>query len=94
VAEALDRDDIVGQAFNIAAGAPATVIEIVRAIADLMGGKLPQPRLLGVARDEIREQRLSTDKVRRIVGWTSKVGLTEGLRDTIGWYRSYLGDES
>jgi CDP-glucose 4,6-dehydratase len=93
-AEALDRADVVGQAFNIAAGTRATVIEIVHAIADLMGGELPEPRVLGVAHDEIREQRLSTDKVQRVIGWVPKVGLTEGLRDTIAWYRSYLGASS
>jgi CDP-glucose 4,6-dehydratase len=91
VAEALDRPDVAGQAFNIAAGHDATVLDIVRMIRELIGGKLPEPRILNVAKGEIREQRLDTTKVRRVVGWTPRVSLRDGLRDTIAWYRSYLG---
>ncbi len=91
VAEALDRPDVAGHAFNVAAGQDATVLEIVRTIRELMGGKLPEPRILNVTKGEIREQRLDTTKVRRVVGWTPRVTLRDGLRDTIAWYRSYLG---
>jgi CDP-glucose 4,6-dehydratase len=91
VAEALNRPDVAGQAFNVAAGHDATVLDIVRTIRELMGGNLPEPRILNVTKGEIREQRLDTAKVRRVVGWTPRVGLRDGLRDTIAWYRSYLG---
>ena len=90
-AEALDRPEVRGHAFNVAAGEDATVLEVVRAIAALIGGRLPEPRILDVSRGEIREQRLDTAKVRRVLGWTPRVGLKDGLRDTIAWYRSYLG---
>jgi CDP-glucose 4,6-dehydratase len=91
IAEALDRPEVAGQAFNVAAGQDATVLEVVRTIRELIGGRLPEPRILNVAKGEIREQRLDTTKVRRLVGWSPRVGLRDGLRDTIAWYRSYLG---
>ena len=91
VAEALDRPEVRGHAFNVAAGEDATVLDVVRAIRELIGGRLPEPRILDVSRGEIREQRLDTAKVRRVLGWTPRVGLKDGLRDTIAWYRSYLG---
>jgi nucleoside-diphosphate-sugar epimerase len=59
-----------------------------------MGGRLPEPRILNVAKGEIREQRLDTTKVRRVLGWSPRVGLRDGLRDTIAWYRAYLGASS
>ncbi len=90
VAEALDRSEVVGQAFNIASGSQVSVIEIVETIAELMGGGLPQPRILNVATHEIREQRLSTERARRVVGWTPKFSLRDGLRQSIAWYRAYL----
>jgi CDP-glucose 4,6-dehydratase len=94
VAEALDRPEVTGQAFNVAAGQDATVLDVVGVIRELMGGRLPEPRILNVAKGEIREQRLDTTKVRRVLGWSPRVGLRDGLRDTIAWYRAYLGASS
>jgi CDP-glucose 4,6-dehydratase len=91
VAEALDRPEVSGQAFNFASGAQVSVLEMVKAIAKLMGGRLPEPRVLNVAKNEIREQRLSTEKAKRVLGWKPRVSLDDGLRSTIEWYRSFLG---
>jgi CDP-glucose 4,6-dehydratase len=91
VAEALDRPQVTGEAFNFASGAQVSVLHMVRAIATLIGGGLPEPRVLNVAKNEIKEQRLSTEKARRVLGWNARVSLEDGLRSTIEWYRSYLG---
>jgi len=91
VAEALDQPDVAGEAFNFASGAQVTVLEMVKAIAKLMGGQLPEPRVLNVAKNEIKEQRLSTEKAKRVLGWKPRVSLDDGLRSTIEWYREYLG---
>jgi len=91
VAEGLGRPEVVGQAFNFASGAQVSVLEMVKAIAKLMGGgELPEPRVLNIAKNGIKEQRLSTEKAQRVLGWKAKVALDEGLRSTIDWYRSYL----
>ena len=92
VAEALDRDDVKGGAFNFASGDQVTVLEMVRAIAEVMGGRLPEPRVLGIAKNELTEQRLSTEKARRVLGWAPRVKLRDGLRETVAWYRAYLDD--
>jgi len=64
---------------------------MVKAIAKVMGGRLPEPRVLNTARNEIKEQRLSTEKAKRVLGWKGRVTLDDGLRSTIEWYRAYLG---
>ena len=94
VAEALDRPEVNGEAFNFASGSQVSVLEMVKTIAKLMGGRLPEPRVLNVAKNEIKEQRLSTDKAKRVLGWKPRVSLEDGLRSTIEWYRAYLGEKS
>jgi len=91
VAEALDRPEVAGEAFNFASGAQVSVLDMVKTIAKLMGGHLPQPQVLNIAKNEIKEQRLSTEKAKRVLGWRSRAALDDGLRSTIEWYRSYLG---
>jgi CDP-glucose 4,6-dehydratase len=90
VAEALDRPDVAGEAFNFASGAQVSVLDMVKTIAKLIGGQLPEPRVLNTAKNEIKEQRLRTDKARRVLGWQPRVSLDDGLRSTIEWYRAYL----
>ena len=91
VGEALDRLDVAGEAFNFASGAQVSVLDMVKAIAKLIGGQLPEPRVLNIAKNEIKEQRVSTEKAKRVLGWKPRVSLDDGLRSTIEWYRSYLG---
>jgi CDP-glucose 4,6-dehydratase len=90
VAEALDHPEVAGEAFNFASGAQVSVLEMVKHIAKLIGGQLPEPRVLNTVKNEIKEQRLSTEKAERVLGWRARVSLDDGLRSTIGWYRSYL----
>ena len=94
VAEALDRPEVNGEAFNFASGSQVSVLEMVKTIAKLMGGRLPEPRVLNIAKNEIKEQRLSTEKAKRVLGWKPRVSLEDGLRSTIEWYRAYLGEKS
>ena len=91
VADALDRPEVNGEAFNFASGTQISVLDIVKTIAKQIGGHLPEPRILNVATNEIKEQRLVTEKAKRVLGWRAKTSLDDGLRQTIQWYRDYLG---
>jgi CDP-glucose 4,6-dehydratase len=89
-AEAVSLPGVKGEAFNFASGSQVSVLEMVRLIGELVGPKLPEPRILNIVKNEIREQRLSIEKARKVLAWEPRVSLRDGLRMTIDWYRSYF----
>ncbi len=91
-AEALEHTEFHGQAFNFAPEQPRTVVEIVHALCRLMQADDLPPRILNEARGEIRDQYLSAEKARRLLNWTPRFTLDEGLARTIAWYRAYLNE--
>jgi CDP-glucose 4,6-dehydratase len=88
---AVERADVRGQAFNFSPESQVPVIDIVNAIQRLMGRTDLAPVILDQARAEIRDQYLDAAKARRVLGWKPRYSLDEGLRQTIAWYRDYLG---
>jgi CDP-glucose 4,6-dehydratase len=90
IADALDRDDVRGEAFNAGGGSPHAVGEVVASIARLAGTDV-EPRILGAGNPagEIDRQFVDATKIREVLGWEPSVELEEGLRRTIEWYREH-----
>jgi CDP-glucose 4,6-dehydratase len=90
IADALDRDEVRGEAFNAGGGRPHPVREIVELIARLAGtGVEPDIRGKGNPAGEIDRQYVDPARIRAVVGWKPAVDLEEGLRRTIEWYREH-----
>lgn len=90
LAEASDRTEIVGEAFNFSPQSRSTVHEIVDAIGRVMQVQ-PDPIVLNNAPMEIRNQTLDATKARERLGWTACWSLDDGLHETVSWYREHLG---
>lgn len=88
-----EKPELRGEAFNFSYGDRLTVLEVVRRILTLMESDL-QPDIRNEAGNEIRRQYLDAQKARRLLGWTPSVGFEDGLCRTIGWYKSFLTEES
>ncbi len=79
-----------GEAFNFGAGAPVQMLDLVNRIITLAGKSLKPNILLDRKIDrEIDAQYLSADKAATLLGWKAEIGLDEGLRQTIDWYRAF-----
>jgi CDP-glucose 4,6-dehydratase len=90
IAEALDREEVRGEAFNAGGQRPYTVGEVVKLIARLAGSGLqPDIRGTGNPPGEIDRQYVDATKIRELVGWSPAVSLEEGLRRTIEWYGAH-----
>ena len=91
LAEAMEGGRHRGEAFNFGLDAPKTVLEVVQAVVAQARQPDLAPIILGDASNEIQDQYLSSEKARRTLGWMPKHSLEEGLRETIEWYREFLG---
>jgi CDP-glucose 4,6-dehydratase len=83
-------DEFKGEAFNFGAGEPTQMLELVNRIIRLCGqeGQITPDILLDRKIDrEIDAQYLAADKAEKLLGWRAEIGLDEGLRQTIEWYR-------
>ena len=90
IVDALDRDDVRGEVFNAGGGRSYPVGEVVALIAKLAGtGVEPDIRGTGNPEGEIDRQYVDPAKIRERLGWEPAVGLEEGLRRTLDWYREH-----
>ncbi len=89
LAENLERSEIKGQAFNFSTGNRINVLQLVNLILKLMRSRL-KPVILNEAKAEIKDQSLSCEKAKKLLGWIPKYPLEQGLKETIQWYRNYF----
>jgi CDP-glucose 4,6-dehydratase len=86
VAEAIGRQEVVGQAFNFGTGNPISVLDLFNTIIRMCGKDL-QPKILNEVKGEISRQFLSSDKARKVLSWEPHYSLDQGLSETIEWYK-------
>jgi nucleoside-diphosphate-sugar epimerase len=96
--EEADPRGIAGEAYNAGGATPHRVLDVVETICALTGtGVDPDIRGAGVPAGEIDRQWVDHSKLSAATGWQPLVGLEEGLRRTIDWYRDqpeWLGQAS
>ena len=85
------RAGVVGEAFNFSLGQPLTVREMVRRISAAAEIDIA-PTILNEPSSEVVDQYLSSAKAATVLGWTPAIGLDEGLRRTVPWYRAHLAE--
>jgi CDP-glucose 4,6-dehydratase len=92
LAERSGDSGVRGEAFNIAPGEPATVLEVCHAIDAAIGITEPPHRIEGraEAEGEIPDQSLDSSKAARLLDWTATTSLEAGIAATVGWYRALL----
>ena len=75
-----------GNLFNIGTGRQTTINALYRKLKKLTGYELPErhgPNLVG----EVTRSALSFKKARAELGWEPQVGLDDGLRRTVEWFK-------
>lgn len=86
LAENIERLKLFGEAFNFGNEKPISVLELVKTIYRVVN-ETPNYKILGQAKYEIKHQYLSAEKAGKILGWKPEYTLSQGLEETIEWYR-------
>jgi CDP-glucose 4,6-dehydratase len=81
-----------GEAFNAGGDRPHAVGEVVALVCRVAGTDVePDIRGAGTPAGEIDRQYVDSSKLREWTGWAPAVGLDEGVRRTVAWYREHAG---
>jgi CDP-glucose 4,6-dehydratase len=84
------HDGAAGEAFNAGGERPHPVHEVVELIVAAAGGGVePDFQGSGSPDGEIDRQFVDSAKLRELTGWRPEVGLEDGLRRTLEWYRRH-----
>lgn len=73
--------------YNVGSGVSISARDIVNKIILLSGKKLRIKRIQEGREEELPEQVVSSDKIRRVMRWKPQVNINEGLRITYEWYK-------
>jgi nucleoside-diphosphate-sugar epimerase len=92
IAVALAHPAAVNEDFNVSAGEEMTVAEIARVIWEECGRDPSQFALehLPTFEVDVRRRWPSVEKARRVLGWEARIGVREGVRQTVDWLRTQL----
>jgi CDP-glucose 4,6-dehydratase len=87
LAEHAEDPAVRGEAFNVTPAEPVRVLDLVRLIVKVSGkpGIEPVVAATDLSQKDFFEH-LSGEKLKRVLGWTPRLSLEEGLRDTFRWY--------
>jgi UDP-glucose 4-epimerase len=83
-AQAPVTDDV----FNVASGVETSLTELARTLAEVMDAK-PDPEY-GPARtvNKVARRLADTSRAQRMLGFTARIGLREGLQSLVDWWRA------
>jgi CDP-glucose 4,6-dehydratase len=91
LAEAMDDTRLHGKAFNYSTESQLDVLQITHLILRLMERADLEPNVLNEARGEIPHQYLSAARARALLHWSPRYSIEQALKETVDWYREYLG---
>jgi len=95
LAQALDRPEVQGKAFNFSPEAPISALALVQLILRLTGEEDLRPVIMsqGKIKGEIDRQYLSSQRARQMLNWQPQYSLEEGLRESIAWYWAFFQEQ-
>jgi nucleoside-diphosphate-sugar epimerase len=80
-----------GGVFNIACGDRTTVNDLFRMIQKFAGADGVEPNYVPTRAGDVKHSLASVDAARKVLGFTPRINLAQGLERTVAWYRAQIG---
>ncbi|HEY0322995.1 MAG TPA: SDR family oxidoreductase [Pyrinomonadaceae bacterium] len=77
----------VGQVINVANGERITLNELLEVLKKLVGKADVQPEYREIRAGDVRDSLADITRAREMLGYEPRIGLEEGLRHTIDWWK-------
>lgn len=75
--------------YNFGSGESISVVDLMEKVIILANSKNKIERVRNGRIDEIKAQKVSWNKAKRVFGWEPRIDLNTGLQMTIDWYRRH-----
>lgn len=86
---AAERPNIGGRVINVADGRQTTLLQLLEYLGEMLGYR-PKIEYLPARVGDVRESLADITQARRLLGYEPQVGLEEGLKRTIDYYRKLV----
>lgn len=80
--------DVTDEVFNVASGTETSLRELAHTLMRVMGSSLELQYQPARKVNAVTRRLADTSKAERLLGFKAEIGLEEGLRDLVAWWRS------
>ncbi|MCL5027221.1 MAG: SDR family oxidoreductase [Chloroflexi bacterium] len=84
---AMFTENTKGGVFNLGNPEEHTMLELAQIVKDICRSSSPIVHIPSISEDDPKRRCPDISRARCVLGWEPKVGLTEGLEETIAWFR-------
>src|ERR671932_404812 len=84
---AANLDAVAGQVLNVATGVDVSIAEVADLVLDLLDKPAELKTHVPERPGQVDRHIGSTEKTRRLCGWSARTSFEEGLARTVAWYR-------
>jgi UDP-glucose 4-epimerase len=84
--------DVTDEVFNVASGSETSLVELARALRRAMDADVPVEHGPPRAVNAVTRRLADTTRARERLGFEAEVGLDEGLRSLVNWWRAERGE--
>ena len=87
VIRAAETPGVGGQVFNVATNSRISLNQLLATLKKIFNSNV-EPIYKDARQGDVRDSQADIDKAKRLLGYTPILGLEEGLRQTVEWYKS------